>query len=330
MLSFPELSSFLKPVQDVLRPVQDVARSHPWLSSAAVIAPPLTTLIIIRYVHKLLNDPAPPRGTVCPTSLNYSDTARQVGVNDSSRGDLSSSDMMSITQRAKNFPPPYPNTWVFLCESKDLPLPSETQNNLTASVRSFQLCGLELIAFRAADGTVGVLSAFCTHQGVHLGCGGEVDGQGVRCPYHKWKFGTDGKLLNIPQIGADDPDGSQKECDRERNHLKAFEVKEAQGLIFFFYHADGEKSAERPPVERMQLSGEKLSSLTSSASEASLVSTKASSEALEKLGEEDPLEEAFLGPIGFYHMAKVGSLQMPKFAMHCMEPAHNTVDWYLE
>src|ERR1700677_4152165 len=46
----------------------------------------------------------------------------------------------------------------------------------------------DLVAFRGASGAVHVFDAFCPHMGAHLGYGGAVEGDCLRCPYHGWLF----------------------------------------------------------------------------------------------------------------------------------------------
>jgi len=125
-----------------------------------------------------------------------------------------------------DFPPPYPNGWVFVCPSFAVP---------RAKVLPIEVCGLQLVAFRTEDGVLGVLNAFCSHMGTHLGFGGYVANRCVVCPYHEWAFDTSGKLTHIPY--ADN--GGKADCAREKNHMKSYPVVEANGMVFVWIHADG-------------------------------------------------------------------------------------------
>jgi phenylpropionate dioxygenase-like ring-hydroxylating dioxygenase large terminal subunit len=60
-----------------------------------------------------------------------------------------------------------------------------------------------MVAFRGTDGRAGVLDAFCPHLGTHLGHGGTVDGNNLKCPYHSWEFDADGKCHSIPYCSKD-------------------------------------------------------------------------------------------------------------------------------
>ena len=43
-----------------------------------------------------------------------------------------------------------------------------------------------------------MLDAFCPHMGAHLGFGGEVVGNSIKCPFHGWSFDREGKCQRIP------------------------------------------------------------------------------------------------------------------------------------
>ena len=58
--------------------------------------------------------------------------------------------------------------------------------------------GEEVVVFRADDGTLRALDAYCGHMGAHLGHGGEVCGDRVVCPFHGWEWNGDGRNVSIP------------------------------------------------------------------------------------------------------------------------------------
>ncbi|MCL2586134.1 MAG: Rieske 2Fe-2S domain-containing protein, partial [Streptosporangiales bacterium] len=59
------------------------------------------------------------------------------------------------------------------------------------------LLGEKLVAFRGADGQVGLLEARCPHRHANLYWGRNEE-DGLRCVYHGWKFGFDGQCLEMP------------------------------------------------------------------------------------------------------------------------------------
>jgi len=60
-----------------------------------------------------------------------------------------------------------------------------------------KLFGERLVAFRDTNGKVGLLAEGCPHRGASLFFGRNED-CGLRCPYHGWKFETDGQCVDQP------------------------------------------------------------------------------------------------------------------------------------
>jgi phenylpropionate dioxygenase-like ring-hydroxylating dioxygenase large terminal subunit len=136
-----------------------------------------------------------------------------------------SREFLDRARNVKLFPPPYPNTWYQILRS------DEVQRG---EVKALQLLGKELVAFRDHAGVLGILDAFCPHLGAHLGKGGVVNAAGhLKCPFHEWTFGTDGKCQSIPYCTKD---------IGEYSHINqgAYRVLEKFGLVFMWYHSDGE------------------------------------------------------------------------------------------
>jgi len=83
----------------------------------------------------------------------------------------------------------YPRGWFMVARADevlaDKPLP-------------LKFFGRKLVAFRTAEGSPAVLDGTCPHMGAALAVGGTVDGNGVLCPFHNWRFGPDGRCNEIP------------------------------------------------------------------------------------------------------------------------------------
>ena len=107
-----------------------------------------------------------------------------------------------------------------------------------------KLLGERLLAFRDSEGAYGLIDEFCAHRGVPLWFG-RTESCGIRCPYHGWKFGTDGACLEIPS----EPEGSTV----HRNmRLKAYPLVERGGVIWA-YMGDPEARPPEPGFEWIAL-----------------------------------------------------------------------------
>ena len=75
-------------------------------------------------------------------------------------------------------------------------LAEELSENDCPPVR-VKLLGERLIAFRDTDGKYGLIDEFCAHRGVSLWFGRNEE-QGLRCPYHGWKYDVTGQCVEVP------------------------------------------------------------------------------------------------------------------------------------
>jgi phenylpropionate dioxygenase-like ring-hydroxylating dioxygenase large terminal subunit len=64
-------------------------------------------------------------------------------------------------------------------------------------VKRVRLLGEDLVAFRSRDGRVGLLGEFCSHRGASLYFGRNEE-DSLRCVYHGWQYGLDGRCLEMP------------------------------------------------------------------------------------------------------------------------------------
>src|SRR4051812_48533444 len=61
-------------------------------------------------------------------------------------------------------------------------------------LKAVRLLGQDLVLFRNADGASGLLARDCPHRGPAL-ASARHEGDGIRCPFHGWKFAADGRCL---------------------------------------------------------------------------------------------------------------------------------------
>ncbi|MEM9566879.1 MAG: aromatic ring-hydroxylating dioxygenase subunit alpha [Cyanobacteria bacterium P01_E01_bin.34] len=67
-------------------------------------------------------------------------------------------------------------------------------------VERVTLLGRDLALYRDDCGQAVAMDAYCPHMGAHLG-EGCVEGEGIRCGYHGWKFDNSGSCVDLPCLG---------------------------------------------------------------------------------------------------------------------------------
>lgn len=126
-------------------------------------------------------------------------------------------------ERARDYPPSYPNGWFSVCSS------DMVKKGEVIEVEAF---GQKLAVFRGANGKVGVLDVYCPHLNANL-AGGCVKGNNLVCPFHAWEFATNGKCAHIPY--------TDKVPAHAATH--SWTVKETWGMVLVWHHADNEAPA---------------------------------------------------------------------------------------
>jgi 3-ketosteroid 9alpha-monooxygenase subunit A len=120
------------------------------------------------------------------------------------------------------FPMPrYPNGWFQVAYSDEL---------VPGKVMPLHYFGKDLVLFRTEGGEARLLDAHCPHLGAHLGYGGKVKGDCIECPFHAWKFDGAGACIEIPYAKKLPP----------RAQLRAWEVREVNGMVMAWHHIGGE------------------------------------------------------------------------------------------
>ncbi|WP_294078577.1 Rieske 2Fe-2S domain-containing protein [Sphingomonas sp.] len=104
-------------------------------------------------------------------------------------------------------------------------------------VRALRYFGRDLVLFRNEQGEAGLLDAYCPHLGAHLGIGGTVEGDSIRCPFHAWQYRPDGFCSKIPYAKAFPPRAKREPLTR------AYPLVEKSGVIWAWYHPDNAEPA---------------------------------------------------------------------------------------
>ena len=115
--------------------------------------------------------------------------------------------------------PSFPTGWYVVGVSADV-APGE--------VRTVHYLGQEIVLFRTAAGVLSALDRTCPHLGAHLG-GGRVDGDCLRCPFHRWAFDGQGRCTDVPYAPKIPP----------RAAVRAWPLREQNGLVFVHHSLDG-------------------------------------------------------------------------------------------
>ncbi|MGK7875158.1 MAG: Rieske 2Fe-2S domain-containing protein [Xenococcaceae cyanobacterium] len=114
---------------------------------------------------------------------------------------------------------------------------SEHSSAITNKPKRITMLGQEFVLYRDTKGQVAALSNLCPHRGGALS-DGWVEDDCICCPYHGWKYQSDGACIEIPsnQPGATIP---------KQARVDAYPVQEKYGWIWLFL---GDlPSSERPP-----------------------------------------------------------------------------------
>jgi phthalate 4,5-dioxygenase len=107
-----------------------------------------------------------------------------------------------------------------------------------------QLLSERLIAFRDTSGRIGLMDEFCAHRGVSLWFGRNEE-NGLRCPYHGWKYDTSGQCIEVPS----EPIASGF-CQKIK--LKSYATVELGGVIWA-YMGPPEQQPPHPDFEWVHL-----------------------------------------------------------------------------
>lgn len=93
-------------------------------------------------------------------------------------------------------------------------------------IKAVKILGEELVVYRDKKGRYGLVGEHCPHRLASLAFG-RVDEEGIRCPYHGWKFNDTGKCLEQPA----EPRGS---TFKDRIKHTAYPIEYLGGLLYAY------------------------------------------------------------------------------------------------
>jgi choline monooxygenase len=117
--------------------------------------------------------------------------------------------------------------WIAVALSQELERPSEQL--------AVELAGLPLLLVRRENGTLAGFHNACRHHATQL-VTDRACGDVIRCPYHGWTYGLDGRLITAPRMGG------VQAFEPAAHGLVPVAVTEAVGLVFVHLGA-----AQAPP-----------------------------------------------------------------------------------
>ena len=123
--------------------------------------------------------------------------------------------------------------WLPVMLAEELPRPDCPPVKVT-------VLGEQLVGFRATDGRVGLLDAYCPHRNTNLYWGRNEE-CGLRCVYHGWKFDVDGNCVDMPN----EPAGSRF---KEKVKTTAYPTEERGGVIWA-YMGPTDRMPQLPELE---------------------------------------------------------------------------------
>ena len=112
-------------------------------------------------------------------------------------------------------------------------------------LQRYEILGDPILIGRTRGGEVYGLRDVCPHRAAPLSAGRLVKGDDgaelVECPYHGWRYRTDGACAAIPSLV------DEQAMDVGRIRVRRYPTAESQGLVFIWMGSDGSSEPDQPP-----------------------------------------------------------------------------------
>ena len=122
------------------------------------------------------------------------------------------------------------DTWYFAALSSDLK---------PGKLARYEILDEPVLLGRARSGEIFALRDICPHRAAPLSAGRVVEDT-VECPYHGWRFRTDGACAAIPSLTAD------QAMEVSRIRVRRYPAVESQGLVFIWVGGDARSEPDHP------------------------------------------------------------------------------------
>jgi nitrite reductase/ring-hydroxylating ferredoxin subunit len=128
------------------------------------------------------------------------------------------------------------NYWIPFARSESL-APGEAPQRV-------RLLGHDLVAFRAEDGTLGLMDEYCPHRRASMSLG-KLEGCKLRCIYHGWAMDETGRVVEVPS------EGERSDLFSSRVPVARRLARDGGGLIWAFLGQA--EPPELPPLPFMSV-----------------------------------------------------------------------------
>lgn len=124
----------------------------------------------------------------------------------------------------------FPRGWFMIAAAAEL------DGHAPLALRFF---GRDMVLYRGHSSRLFLVDAYCPHMGAHLAKnttsfvirdGEQIEGDSIRCPYHGWRFGPDGRCNEIPYSPQKVPAAA---C------IESWPVVERAGCVWLWHDPQG-------------------------------------------------------------------------------------------
>lgn len=127
---------------------------------------------------------------------------------------------------------PLPNAWYCVGRADTLRI---------GAMRAVSVNEEQIVVGRDTSGALFALRDRCPHRGMALSKG-RFDGDTVMCPFHGWRFGTEGRCRDVPTLSETDA------CDFSRIQVQRFPVIESARFLWINPHLGPAPATDLPAV----------------------------------------------------------------------------------